>query len=90
MLITLGKYYFSEQEKLGLSRIRTGDLWVTSPSLYQQSYQPDGIFEPNQSQPFLHTHMATRQSHAELVLYHFESNMPSSAVYMLIITTWHF
>ena len=32
-------------------------LWVTSPSLYQLSYQPDGIFEPNQSQPFLHTHM---------------------------------
>ena len=46
MLITLGKYFFSEQEKLGLGRIRTGDLWVTSPSLYQLSYQPDGIFEP--------------------------------------------
>jgi hypothetical protein len=33
--------------------------------------------------------LATHQSHAEFVLYHFDSNMPSSAVYMLIITTWH-
>ena len=65
MLITVGKYFFSEQEKLGLSRIRTGDLWVTSPSLYQLSYQPDAIFKPNQSQRFLHTNMATQQSHAE-------------------------
>ena len=54
MLITVGKY-FSEQEKLGLSRIRTGDLWkilfilhyicTQTIYIYQKLHEMNGFVE---------------------------------------------